>query len=141
MTDVVNNSLRGRRLNLVLLGVFAGLALLLSGAGIYGVMSYAVAQRRREMGIRLAIGARPRNVVALVLGDAARVAAVGLVVGLGAAAALTKLLAAMLYGIGRHDPITFGGVALLVALLALVASAVPALRAARVDPLLAMRAD
>jgi predicted permease len=141
MTDVVSSSLRARRLNLVLLGVFAGLAGLLSGAGVYGVMSYAVTQRRREMGIRLAIGARPRNVVALILGDAAKVAAAGLVIGLGAAAALTKLMAAMLYGIGQHDPITFSGVALFVALLALVASAVPATRAARIDPLLAMRAD
>jgi putative ABC transport system permease protein len=141
MDRVIADWLGGRKLILVLLSVFAGLALLLSAAGVYGVMSYGVAQRTREIGIRVALGARSADVTTMVLLDAGKLAAVGIGIGLIAALALTRVLKAMLYGVGARDPSTFAVVAGLIALVAFVASAVPALRAARVDPLHAMRTE
>ena len=102
-------------------------------------MSYAVSQRQREIGIRMALGARASNVARMILSEAGTLAAIGLVIGLGAAAALTRVLSSMLYSVGAHDPITFVAVATLLVVVALGASLVPALRAARVDPLRAMR--
>jgi putative ABC transport system permease protein len=141
MESVIGDSLRSRKLTLVLLAVFAALALLLSAAGVYGVMSYGVSQRTREIGIRMALGARGRDVTSMVLIDAGKVAAVGITLGLAGAALLTRVLTSMLYGVGAHDPLTFAAVALLIAVVALAASAVPAIRAARVDPLRAMRTE
>ena len=141
MESVIGDSLRSRKLTLVLLAVFAALALLLSAAGVYGVMSYGVSQRTREIGIRMALGARGRDVTSMVLIDAGKVAAVGITLGLAGAALLTRVLTSMLYGVGAHDPLTFAAVALLIAVVALAASAVPAIRAARVDPLRAMRSE
>jgi predicted permease len=141
MDRVIADWLRGRKLILVLLSVFAGLALLLSAAGVYGVMSYGVAQRTREIGIRVALGARSSDVTSMVLFDAARLAALGIGIGLVAALAATRMLKAMLYGVGARDPVTFALVAALIGVVALVASAIPALRAARVDPLQAMRTE
>jgi len=141
MNDVVSDSLRGRKLTLSLLGVFAGLALLLCTAGVYGVLSYGVAQRTREIGIRMALGAREASVVGMVLRDAGARIALGVVIGLGAAWLLTRVLASMLYNVGTHDPITFALAPMVIVVVGLVASAVPARRASRVDPLGAMRAD
>jgi predicted permease len=139
MHAVVQGSLGRQRLLFSLLGVFAILALVLAAAGVFGVMSYGVAQRRREIGIRIALGARLGNVTGMVIGDAARVIGAALVVGLGAALLATRAMAAVLYGVTTHDAITFVAAPLLIGLVALIAGAVPALRAARTDPLIAMR--
>jgi len=141
MNDVISDSLQSRKLTLSLLAIFASLALLLSAAGVYGVMSYAVSQRQREIGIRMALGARATNVTRMILSEAGTLAAIGLVIGLIAAALLTRVLSSMLYGVGTHDPVTFVAVALLLVGVALAASMVPALRASKVDPLQAMRTD
>ena len=141
MDDVISDSLQSRKLTLSLLAIFASLALLLSAAGVYGVMSYAVSQRQREIGIRMALGARASNVAQMILSEAGTLAAIGLVIGLMAAALLTRVLSSMVYGVGTHDPVTFVAVSALLAAVALTASLVPALRAARIDPLRAMRVE
>ncbi|HEY6826416.1 MAG TPA: ABC transporter permease [Gemmatimonadaceae bacterium] len=141
MDDVISDSLQSRKLTLSLLAIFASLALLLSAAGVYGVMSYAVSQRQREIGIRMALGARASNVAQMILSEAGTLAAIGLVIGLVAAALLTRVLSSMVYGVGTHDPVTFVAVSALLAAVALTASLVPALRAARIDPLRAMRVE
>jgi predicted permease len=141
MDEVIAGSLQSRRLTLVLLAVFAGLAMLLSAAGVYGVMSYGVSQRTQEIGIRMALGARGRDVTSMVLIDGARVAALGVGIGLAAAAAVTRVMSTMLYQVGAHDPVTFIAVPIALAAVALAASAVPAVRASRVDPLKAMRTE
>jgi len=141
MEQVISESLQARRLTLTLLAIFALLATALSAAGVYGVMSYGVAQRTREIGIRMALGARGGDVTSMVLRDAGKIAAIGLIIGLGAALLLTRFIAGMLYGVGQRDVATFIGVASLIAVVALLASLIPALRASRVDPLSAMRID
>ena len=141
MDDVISDSLTTRRLVLVLLAAFALLALVLSAAGVYGVMSYGVSQRTREIGIRLALGARGGDVLAMILGGVARVLAIGILVGLVAAAIVTRTLDSLLYGVAALDPLTFVAVPAIIASVGLVAGAVPAVRAARVDPLESMRAD
>jgi putative ABC transport system permease protein len=141
MDDVIAASLASRRLLLTLLGVFAVLALALSVAGVYGVMTYSVSQRTREIGIRMALGARAADVTAMVLLDAAKTTALGVAFGLFGAALLVGTLRAMLYGVGAHDPLTFIAAPAIIATIALMAGAVPAMRAARIDPLGAMRAE
>jgi predicted permease len=142
MDQVISESLQARKLTLSLLAVFALLATALSAAGVYGVMSYGVAQRTREIGIRMALGARGGDVTSMVLWDAAKLAAIGVAIGLGAALLLTRFVAGMLYGtVGTRDPATFAGVTALITFVALIASLIPALRASRVDPLAAMRSD
>jgi putative ABC transport system permease protein len=141
MDAVISDSLQSRKLTLSLLAIFATLAVLLSAAGVYGVMSYGVSQRQREIGIRMALGARGGDVTSMVVGDAAKLAAIGVAIGLLVAFGLSRVLAGMLYGVGVHDPTTFFIVPLLIAGIAIVASLVPALRASRVDPLVAMRTD
>ena len=141
MDDVIADSLTTRRLVLVLLAAFALLALVLSAAGVYGVMSYGVSQRTREIGIRLALGARSADVLTMILGGVARVLAIGIVIGLVAAALLTRTLDSLLYGVAALDPVTFALVPAIIGIVGLVAGAVPAVRAARVDPLESMRAD
>ncbi len=125
--------------NLLLIGVFALLALVLAAVGLYGVTAYAVAQRTRELGIRLALGAQPADVVRIVLGQGARLVVAGLIVGMAASLALTRLMTGLLFGIGARDPITFAGVGVLLALVSLMACYVPARRAMRVDPVVALR--
>ena len=139
MDDIVNQSLLQRRLSMFLLASFAGLALMLAAVGIYGVQSYAVRQRVQEIGIRMALGAQEGDVFRLIVGQGLVLAAIGTGIGLAAAFALTRLMAGLLFGLSPTDPATFGGVAFLLMIIALVASYLPARRATRVDPLVALR--
>jgi putative ABC transport system permease protein len=141
MTDVIEHSLAGRKLTLTLFALFAAVALALAASGLYGVIYYLVAQRTREIGIRVALGADKVRVVWLVLSQGALLVGMGIAVGLAGALALSRLLGAMLYGVGARDPVTFASVPVLLALVALVATLIPAWRAARVDPVIALRAE
>jgi predicted permease len=137
----LTNELAGPRFNMSLLLVFAGLALVLATVGLYGVIAYSVVQRTREMGIRLALGADRLAVLRLVMSQGSRLTAVGLVVGLSAAAALSRVMSSMLYGVSALDPMTFVLVGLVLGFVAVLASYFPARRATRVDPVVALRAD
>jgi predicted permease len=139
MTAVVHSSFTGPEFNMVLLGVLAGLALFLSAIGVYGVMAYAVAQRTREIGIRLALGAQRRDVLRLVIGQGIRLALAGVAFGLICAFALTRLLSSLLYGIKPTDSVTLVGVTSLLLGVAFLACYIPARRAMRVDPMVALR--
>ena len=141
MAEVVAGSIADRRLNLALVGGFAAVALLLAALGVYGVISYTVAQSTREIGIRMSLGAQRRDVFRLVVGQGALLAGVGLAAGLAGALALTRLMASLLFTVGARDPLTFAAAPLLLLLVALAACAVPALRATRVQPVTALRAD
>jgi predicted permease len=141
MKRVVENSLANQRLYAWLLGLFAGVGTLLAVAGIYGVIAYLVALRTREFGIRMALGSDSAGVLALVMRRGAVVVALGLVVGMAGAAALTRVLQTLLYGVDAIDPSTFGSTAALLAVVALFACLMPAIRAARVDPAVALRVE
>jgi putative ABC transport system permease protein len=134
-------SMAGDALVATLLGAFAGLALALAAIGIFGVLSYLVEQRTREIGIRVALGAQRADVVGLVLRETAPMVGVGVVTGFAAALALSRFARTMLYEARGVDPATFIGVGVLLTLVAVVASAIPARRAARVDPMVALRND
>jgi putative ABC transport system permease protein len=123
----------------LLLGLFAGLATLLSAVGIFGVMNYSVALRTRELGLRLAVGAQPRQVLLLVLKQGLTLTIVGVVLGLAAAFALTRLLSGLLFGVGTFDATTFATISLLLIVVSLLACYLPARRAMRIDPLSALR--
>jgi putative ABC transport system permease protein len=139
MEEVVADSLAARRFSMILLGVFAALALLLSSIGIYGVISYVVGQRTHEIGIRMALGAQRSHVLRLMLGEGMKMALMGVAIGVAAALGLTQLMASMLFGVSATDPITFCGVALVLTSVALTACYIPARRAMRVDPMVALR--
>jgi predicted permease len=141
MDSVVARSLASRRFAMILLAVFAALALVLASIGIYGVISYIAGQRAHEIGVRIALGAQRRHVLKIVLGQGARLALLGVVIGLAAAAALTRLMSKILYGVSPTDPLTFSAVAIALTLVALVACYIPARRAMRVDPIVALRYD
>jgi putative ABC transport system permease protein len=141
MAQVVSNSVAQPRFYMLLLTAFAAIALVLAAIGIYGVISYTVAQRSRELGIRIALGASRKRVLQLVLGEGLALAVVGVGLGLVAAFALTRVIRSMLFGVGTVDAVTFVGVALSLVVVAVLASWLPARRAAAVDPLIAMRAE
>jgi ABC-type antimicrobial peptide transport system permease subunit len=138
-TAIFAASTSGRRFNLVLFGIFAGTALLLAIAGIYGVLAYSVARRTREMGVRMALGASASNVLRLVLGQAAVTTGIGIALGLVGSFILMRSLQSMLYEVGAADPLTFAAVALLLLIVALLAAYLPARRATKVDPNVALR--
>jgi predicted permease len=133
--------LSDRRFVLLLVGTFAAAALLLAAVGIYGVVAYSVARRTREIGVRMALGAQRQDVLRLVVGEGARLAAVGVVLGIGASLAVTRLVSSLLFGVGANDPTTFLLVAAVLAGVALLASYLPARRAMRLDPNVALRAE
>lgn len=139
MSELVDSSVGQRKLSMMLLGVFSAIALLLATIGIYGVMSYSVAQRTRELGIRMALGAARVRVLGLVVGQGMVLVGVGVAIGLVAAFALTRFLASQLFGVGATDPSTFALVSTLLVGVALLASLLPAMRATRVDPVVALR--
>jgi ABC-type antimicrobial peptide transport system permease subunit len=137
--EIVARSLADRWFSMVLLGVFAMLALVLSSIGIYGVISYVVGQRTHEIGIRIALGAQRKDVLALVLGAGTRTTLLGVGIGLIAALGLTRLMVSVLYGVSATDPLTFVAVAGVLAAVALAACYISARRAMRVDPIVALR--
>jgi predicted permease len=139
MDGLISDSVSPRRFSAVLVGIFAALALLLAAIGIYGVMSYTVSQRTQEIGVRMALGAQLTNVRAMILGQTLKLALIGVGLGLAGAFVLARFLASLLFGIGTYDPVTFLGVAFLQITVALAASYVPARRAMRVDPIVALR--
>jgi hypothetical protein len=135
----LSDQLSPRRFQTLLLSLFSLVALLLAGVGIYGVLGFSVTRRTHEIGIRMALGANPRDVVRLVVRDGAKFAVVGLLIGAIGAAAITQLLKSLLFGVTSTDPVTFVGVAILLMASALLACYLPARRAARVDPMVALR--
>jgi putative ABC transport system permease protein len=138
---IKTDSLGPNRFRALLLATFAGLSLVLAAIGIYGVISYSMSQRTREIGIRVALGASRGNILRLVLRQGLSLTLLGLVVGIGGALGLTRVLASMLFGVTGHDPLTMGVVAAVLGLVALLACLLPARKATRVDPVIALRTE
>jgi putative ABC transport system permease protein len=141
MQDLVGGSLAQPRFRTLLLGVFAGVALVLAATGLYGVIAYAVAQRTNELGVRMALGAQKSDVLKLVVGQGAQLAAMGIGIGLVVALPLMRVISRLLFGVNAADPVTFGATALVILLVTVVASYFPALRAIKVDPVVALRCE
>jgi ABC-type antimicrobial peptide transport system permease subunit len=141
MKELLSDVTARPRFMLWLLGAFALVALLHTGVGVYGVLAYTVAQSTREIGIRMALGAEARAVLKLVLGQGMVLALMGVGLGLAGAFALTRLLKTLLFGVSATDPLTFAGIALLLSAVALLACWIPARRATKVDPLIALRCE
>src|ERR1700743_2145602 len=139
MNQLVSDSVSTRTFTLILLGLFSGLALVLAAIGIYGVISYSVAQRTRDIGIRIALGASRKDVLHDVLGLGLRLTVVGLVFGLMGALAVTRVLSSLLYGLHSNDVVTFTAVSIVLVVVALLASYLPARRAMQIDPMVALR--
>jgi len=139
MDALLSGSVSPRRFSAVLIGAFAALALVLAAVGIYGVMSYTVSQRTQEIGIRMALGAQPGDVQGMILGHSAKLTLLGVGLGLAGSFVLVQFLTSLLFGVGAYDAVTFIGVSLLLAVVAMAAAYVPARRAVRVDPLIALR--
>ncbi len=141
LTNLVNDSMAQPRFSMLLLGSFAGMAVILACIGMYGVISHGVAQRTREIGIRMALGAQRREVFGMVLWQGAQLAGIGILIGIAAALGLTRLMSRFLYGVGATDPLTFVGMPVVLAAVALLACYLPAMRATRVDPMVSLRAE
>ena len=141
MPDVVADSVSDRRFSMMLVGIFAALALVLSVVGLYAVVSYSVAERIHEMGVRLALGAQPSNLLAMVLGEGLRLVVAGLALGIAGSLVVTRFLDTMLFGVHSRDVTTFAGAVVVLSAAALLGCLVPALRAMRVDPMVALRAE
>jgi predicted permease len=141
MEDVVSRSISRQRFNMLLMTVFGGSALLLAAIGIYGLMAYSVEQRTQEIGIRLALGATTADVLRMIVRQGMLLAAIGILVGLGSAFGLARVIANLLYGVTAHDPAVFVGVAGLLGIVALVGVWLPARGAVRIDPVIALRAE
>jgi putative ABC transport system permease protein len=139
MEEVVGASVAQPKFTMQFVGVFAGFALLLAAIGIYGVMAYAVSARKQEMGIRVALGARPADILRLVVGQGMRMTLIGVAFGVVASLAFTRLLASMLFGVQATDPLVFSAAALVLGGAAFVACYLPARRATRVDPIIVLR--
>jgi predicted permease len=139
MEKLVNDSVSTRRVTLILLGIFSGLALVLAAIGIYGVISYSVAQRTHEIGIRMALGADGGGVLRMILAQGAKIAGAGVVIGLAASLGLTRLMTNLLFSVSAADPLTFAAVAIVLVGVAMLACYIPARRALRVDPIIALR--
>jgi putative ABC transport system permease protein len=141
MDQIFSNSVGGQRFNMLLLSIFAALALAMAVVGVFGVINYSVAQRTQEIGIRLALGAQRRDILRLVVGQGMILALLGVGAGLAGAFALTRLISGLLFGVSPTDPVTFLAVSLLLASVALLASYIPARRAMKVDPMVALRCE
>ena len=139
MQEAIAASLAVRRFSMTLLGVFAGIALVLAAIGIYGVASYLVSQRTNEFGIRMALGAKPRDILRDVLGQGGKMAMAGVALGLVASWALTRLMTSMVFGVSVTDPLTYAAAVVILLAVALLACWIPARRAIRVDPMVALR--
>lgn len=139
MNQLRSQSMNGRQATLILLGAFSALALVLAAIGIYGVISYSVAQRTHEIGIRMALGAQHQDVVRMVLRQGGKIALIGTAIGVAVAIGLTRLMSSLLFSVSANDPLTFAGVALLLLAVAMLACYIPARRAVRVDPMIALR--
>jgi putative ABC transport system permease protein len=139
MKELLADSVAQPRFRTLLLGIFAGMALLLSAVGIFGVMAYLVSRRTQEIGVRMALGASRGEVRRMILGEGLRVTLIGIAIGLVGAFASGRLIKGLLYGVGPADPATFAGVSLLVIVVALIACYLPAHRATQVDPMIALR--
>jgi putative ABC transport system permease protein len=141
MEQIFSDSVGGQRFNTLLLSIFAGLALLMAVIGVFGVINYSVAQRTHEIGIRVALGAQRKDILRLVVGEGLILSLAGVAIGLGGAFALTRLIAEMLFGVSPTDPVTFSAVAILLASVGVLASYIPARRAMKVDPMVALRRE
>jgi putative ABC transport system permease protein len=141
MQERLYNSLARQRFSSTMLGVFAAFALVLAAVGLYGVMSHLVTQSTRDIGVLVTLGARPSNIIGLVVRQGMELAAIGILVGLGAAAALTRVMASLLFGVTTTDALTFATVVALLAAVAFAATAIPAWRTTRVDPMVALREE
>jgi ABC-type antimicrobial peptide transport system permease subunit len=139
LDEIRQESMGGDRFRSTLMGVFAGVALLLSAIGLYGVISYSVVQRTREIGIRTALGATPREIISLILRNGMKLTALGLVIGVAGTVGLAQALSSMLFNVDKYDPLTLVAVAVAMGAIALVACIIPALRAIRVNPNVALR--
>ena len=141
MDEQLSHSMQRRRFSVTLLSIFGSVAALLAAVGLYGVLAFIVSQRRREIGVRIALGATGRDVITDVLGHGLRLAGLGMAIGLALALAVTRLMSALLFGTSPTDVATFAGAATLLSVIAVTASLIPALRASRVDPLVALREE
>lgn len=139
MQDRLQDSLARQRFSALMLGTFAAFALLLAAVGVYGVLSYLVSQSTHDIGVRVALGAQPGNILGLVVRQGMELAAIGIVGGLVGAFALTRAMTSLLFGVTATDAVTFSSVALILGLVAFAATVIPALRATNVDPMVALR--
>lgn len=138
-SQIYSAALGSRKFNVVLVGFFGIMALLLAAIGVFGVMAYSVSRRTREIGVRVALGARSRDVLGMILGQGLRTILIGIAIGLAGSLLLTRTLQSMLFGVTATDPLTFAGVILILVMTALLACYLPARRAAKIDPMAALR--